>query len=217
MNYYETLYIVHPALDSGRIKEMVLSVNKTLESMGGKPVSLDVWGKKKLAYEIDKQKYGTYVLVQFTGDGSGNAKFNQELEHNPNILSYLTTRIDEEKLNEQTVELDDQLSGSSPSSSSASETKVEKPAQETSDTSSADKDETSNTDDSTADDSSSEEVKVSDEPSEDESSEDKAEESNETDEETKSEESNSDTAEESNDEEDTQSEASDESSDKEEE
>ena len=30
MNYYETLYIIHPALDGGRIKEMVLSVNKTL-------------------------------------------------------------------------------------------------------------------------------------------------------------------------------------------
>ena len=212
MNYYETLYIVHPALDSGRIKEMVLSVNKTLESMGGKPASLDVWGKKKLAYEIDKQKYGTYVLVQFTGNGSGNAKFNQELEHNPNILSYLTTRIDEGKLNEQTVDLDDQLSGSSPSSSSASETKVQKPASETADTSSVDKDETSNTDDS-----SSEEVRVSDTPSEDESSEDKAEESNETDEETESEESNADTEEEANDEEDTQSETSDESSDKEEE
>ena len=31
MNYYETLYIIHPALDAGRVKEMVLSVNNTLE------------------------------------------------------------------------------------------------------------------------------------------------------------------------------------------
>ena len=34
MNYYETLYIIHPALDAGRVKEMVLSVNDTLEKNG---------------------------------------------------------------------------------------------------------------------------------------------------------------------------------------
>ena len=92
MNYYETLYIIHPALDSGRVKEMVLSVNKTLEKTGGSVANKDVWGKKKLAYEIDKQKYGTYVLVQFTGNGSGNSSFNVELEHNPNVLAYLTLK-----------------------------------------------------------------------------------------------------------------------------
>ena len=94
MNYYETLYIIHPALDAGRVKEIVLSVNKILEENGGKTESLDVWGKKKLAYEIDKQKYGTYVLLQFTGDGSGNSKLNMELEHNPNVLAYLTIKIE---------------------------------------------------------------------------------------------------------------------------
>ena len=111
MNYYETLYIIHPALDAGRIKEMVLSVNKTLEKTGGSVAAIDVWGKKKLAYEIDKQKYGTYVLVQFTGDGSGNANFNVELEHNPNVLAYLTIKIEEHKIIKNAISLDEQLSG----------------------------------------------------------------------------------------------------------
>ena len=114
MNYYETLYIIHSALDAGRIKEMVLSINKTLEKNGGKVLSLDVWGKKKLAYEIDKQKYGTYTLVQFSGDGSGNSKFNIELEHNPNILAYLTLKIHENKIHEQTLSLDEQIRGDNP-------------------------------------------------------------------------------------------------------
>ena len=111
MNYYETLYIIHPALDAGRIKEMVLSVNETLEKTGGSVAAVDVWGKKKLAYEIDKQKYGTYVLVQFTGDGSGNANFNVELEHNPNVLAYLTIKIEEHKIIKNAISLDEQLSG----------------------------------------------------------------------------------------------------------
>jgi len=111
MNYYETLYIIHPALDAGRIKEMVLSVNEALEKTGGSVAAIDVWGKKKLAYEIDKQKYGTYVLVQFTGDGSGNANFNVELEHNPNVLAYLTIKIEEHKIIKNAISLDEQLSG----------------------------------------------------------------------------------------------------------
>ena len=115
MKYYETLYIIHPALDSGRIKEIILSMNKVLEKNGGKLVSMDVWGKKKLAYEIDKQKYGTYVLVQFTGDGHGNSNLNIELEHNPNVLAYLTVIINENKIRKQSLSLEEQIRGDNPS------------------------------------------------------------------------------------------------------
>ena len=124
MNYYETLYIIHPALDAGRVKEMVLSVNQTLEKNSGTVATIDVWGKKKLAYEIDKQKYGTYVLIQFTGDGSGNSKFNVELEHNPNVLAYLTLKIDENKVSNQSLTLDEQISGDNPSSAKPKEEKT---------------------------------------------------------------------------------------------
>ena len=117
MNYYETLYIIHPALDAGRVKEMVLSVNEALEKEGGSVVSIDVWGKKKLAYEIEKQRYGTYVLIQFTGDGSGNSKLNVELEHNPNILSYLTIKIEEGKMSTKILSLDEQIRGDNPTPS----------------------------------------------------------------------------------------------------
>ena len=90
MNYYETLYIVHPALESGRLKDIILSIQDTMTKMNINIIGTNIWGKKKLAYLIDKQKYGTYVLVQFKSDGTVNNKIAVELEHNPNILSYLT-------------------------------------------------------------------------------------------------------------------------------
>ena len=160
MNYYETLYIIHPALDGGRIKEMVLSVNKTLEKAGGSPKAVDVWGKKKLAYEIDKQKYGTYVLVQFTGDGLGNSKFNMELEHNPNILGYLTLRIEEEKLKDQTLSIDDQIRGDYHTSSSSNNTEKSSNKDSVSDadtSSDSDVDEDASSDSETTSDNQSEE------------------------------------------------------------
>ena len=65
MNFYETLYIIHPALEAGRLKDIIMGVEDSLKKMGGEPLAVELWGKRKLAYFIDKQKYGTYVLVQY--------------------------------------------------------------------------------------------------------------------------------------------------------
>ena len=113
MNYYETLYIVHPALESGRLKDIILSLESSLEKLGGKTLSVDLWGKRRLAYLIDKQKYGTYVQFQFTAEGNCTSRLEMELEHNPNILSYLTTLIKETDVIEQSDDLDIQIAGHS--------------------------------------------------------------------------------------------------------
>ena len=111
MNYYETLYIVHSALEAGRLKDTILSVEKLLKENGGEILTTEVWGKKKLSYPIEKQRYGTYILVQFTSDGSKNNNFNLEMEHNPSILSYMSVKIDEAGLRQQTEDLDTQIAG----------------------------------------------------------------------------------------------------------
>ena len=80
MNYYETLYIVHPALEAGRLKDIILNVEKTITKMGGNSILIDVWGKKKMAYSIKKEKYGTYVLFQFQNETTQNENFNLELK-----------------------------------------------------------------------------------------------------------------------------------------
>ena len=113
MIYYETLYIVHPSLEAGRLKDIILEVEESLKKMGGAPLALELWGKRKLAYFIDKQKYGTYVLVQYNGEGKCTGEFAVELEHNPNILAYLTTCIEKENVMEQTEDLDAQIAGKS--------------------------------------------------------------------------------------------------------
>ena len=115
MSYYETMYIAHPALEGGRLKDLILSVEKFMNQLGGKTRTIDVWGKKKLAYPINKEKYGVYVLFQFENKGSHNKEFNLELEHNPNILAYLTTSIDKDKVLTDVADLDTQLGLTQPS------------------------------------------------------------------------------------------------------
>ena len=111
MNYYETLYIIHPALEAGRLKDIIIDVEDSLKKMGGAPLAVELWGKRKLAYFIDKQKYGTYVLVQYNGEGKCTQDFAVELEHNPNILAYLTTNINHEDIIEQEEDLEKQIAG----------------------------------------------------------------------------------------------------------
>ena len=111
MNYYETLYIVHSALEAGRLKDIVLTVEKSLKENGGEVVTTEIWGKKKLGYYIDKQKYGTYILIQFKSDGTKNNNFNLQMEHNPSILAYMTVKIEEDSIREQTEDLDAQIAG----------------------------------------------------------------------------------------------------------
>jgi len=130
MNYYETLYIVHPALESGRLKDIILSIQKMIESKDIKILSTDVWGKKKLAYLIDKQQYGSYVLVQLHSNGSNINKINSELEHNPDVLSYLTSRIEESNLIKDARTLDEQILGTKASSDTNSEVDTKESAPE---------------------------------------------------------------------------------------
>ncbi len=111
MNFYETLYIIHPALEAGRLKDIIMSVEDSLKKMGGEPLAVELWGKRKLSHYIDKQKYGTYVLLQFNGEGKCTGDFAIELEHNPNILAYLTTAIDQNDVLEQEEDLDTQIAG----------------------------------------------------------------------------------------------------------
>ena len=121
MSHYETMYIAHPALEGGRLKDLILSVEQSMNQLGGTTHVIDVWGKKKLAYPVNKEKYGIYILLQFENKGSTNKEFNLELEHNPNILAYLTTKIDQNKILTDIADLDVQLGLAQPPSDEDSE------------------------------------------------------------------------------------------------
>ncbi len=102
MKFYETTYILHPALQEGRLNDIVQSVEKKIKSFGADVLYSDNWGRKKLSYLIDKQKYGTYIFCQFKLEKVNHlTEISQEFEHNPNVLRYLTIQIDEEDVKEK--------------------------------------------------------------------------------------------------------------------
>ena len=94
MNNYEIVYIIHPALQEGRLSDIKSKIHEKITSFKGKVLYDDNWGKKKLAYAIDKQKYGTYLFCQFLLEGKDVQEINTDCELNSNILRHLISRID---------------------------------------------------------------------------------------------------------------------------
>ena len=101
MNFYEIMYVVHPALQAGRLDDINNTINEKLNNLKGKKLFLETWGKKKLAYAIEKQKYGTYVLMQFSLDSLHLKSFTEEIEHNANIMRYLVSYINENDIKDE--------------------------------------------------------------------------------------------------------------------
>jgi small subunit ribosomal protein S6 len=72
------MFIVHPELDDSAFNEIVDKVNTWITDSGGQVDNVDLWGKRKLAYPIQKQVEGQYVLINAQLEPS----YCSDLEHN---------------------------------------------------------------------------------------------------------------------------------------
>ena len=71
MKFYETLYIVDANLENKVLEKEMDDVGKELAKTKSKIINHRVWGKKRLAYTIQRQKYGSYIILQYTGGELG--------------------------------------------------------------------------------------------------------------------------------------------------
>src|SRR5438876_6480456 len=92
---YEELFIVKPDVLDEEVDQYVETLRTQLTTAGATVDKVDKWGKRKLAYRIDKYREGTYVLFQFTGDASVVKELERRLRVSDIVLKFLTVRIDE--------------------------------------------------------------------------------------------------------------------------
>jgi small subunit ribosomal protein S6 len=88
MNKYEAMYIISPTIDEEQVKALVEKFNDLI-SEHGEIEKVEEWGKKKLAYEVQDQKEGYYVLVYFTANPEFPAELERIFKINEDILKYL--------------------------------------------------------------------------------------------------------------------------------
>ena len=92
---YENLFIVRPDATEEEIDHLVDQMSKSVTTSGGTVDKVDKWGKRRLAYRVEKHREGSYVLMQFTADATAVKEFERRLRVQDSIIKFLTVRIDE--------------------------------------------------------------------------------------------------------------------------
>jgi small subunit ribosomal protein S6 len=89
---YEVLYIVRADLDDEKVQEIVKRVSTLIEKAGGKLERTNLWGKRKLAYEVKHQKEGSYVLQDFQIGPERIPELESALKITEEVLRHLIVR-----------------------------------------------------------------------------------------------------------------------------
>lgn len=92
MKAYELLFFVDPAITDEVRAGVMKRVEVAITENGGKIDNVDNWGKRKLAYEIDKLTEGDYTLVNFRADPSQIAELDRILRINDAVKRHMVVR-----------------------------------------------------------------------------------------------------------------------------
>jgi small subunit ribosomal protein S6 len=95
MREYETLYIVRPDLADENIAQLNERLTGVLAREGAKVLRLDVWGKKKLAFEVKKNPKGIYFHLSYLSPPHVVAEFERNLRMIEPVIRYQTMKIAE--------------------------------------------------------------------------------------------------------------------------
>jgi small subunit ribosomal protein S6 len=86
---YELVFIVHPDLDDSAFKDVVERVKGWITEAGGQIDKVDVWGKRRLAYPIRKQREGQYVLLMIQLEPAFCATLERNLRFTEPVMRFL--------------------------------------------------------------------------------------------------------------------------------
>ena len=92
---YEEMFIVRPDATDEVIDPLVEIITKEVLSKEGTIDKVEKWGKRRLAYKLEKLDHGFYVLVQFSCPASAVREIERRLRVQDAVLKFITVRIDE--------------------------------------------------------------------------------------------------------------------------
>lgn len=104
MAIYETIFILDSLIPPKDIETTIQKYSAIITENGGKIREVDKWGKRRLAYEIQKKQYGFYIAIEFEGPGSIPRLLESDYNYNDKVLRFLTYRYDKNKLKSMELE-----------------------------------------------------------------------------------------------------------------
>ena len=89
MNKYELTVVVNAKIEDDVRVATVEKVKEYVARYGGTVTNVDEWGKKRLAYEIQKMREGFYYFIQFEADATAPAEIERHVRIMENVIRYL--------------------------------------------------------------------------------------------------------------------------------
>jgi small subunit ribosomal protein S6 len=89
---YETIFIVDPNFEADQVNELVEKFKGLIQEQGGQIDGVDDWGKRRLAYPINKQREGYYFLINFTAKPETAQDLERVYKITNGVLRYLIVK-----------------------------------------------------------------------------------------------------------------------------
>lgn len=91
---YETMFIINTTLDEEAKNAIIEKFKGIMTNMAGEIVKVDIWGKRRLAYEINDMSDGFYVLIDFNGEAALVEELDRVFKITDGILRHIIIRKD---------------------------------------------------------------------------------------------------------------------------
>lgn len=92
---YELMVILNPEIDERQVAPQLDKFLKVITNDGGSIENVDVWGKRRLAYEIEKKTEGIYAVVNFTATSESTQELDRQMKLNESIMRTKILRAEE--------------------------------------------------------------------------------------------------------------------------
>lgn len=89
---YETMYILRPDLGDELVDQAIQKYQSILKDGGAEVIETQHRGKRRLAYEIAKQREGIYIQINYQGDGANVAALERAMRLGEDVIRYLTIK-----------------------------------------------------------------------------------------------------------------------------
>ena len=96
MRRYETIFIASPTLTDEQADELVRHFEGIVAEQGGELLKTDKWGRKKLAYEVQKFSEGYYTLFEMNARSNLIAELERRFRNNDSVIKFMSVRMDVE-------------------------------------------------------------------------------------------------------------------------
>lgn len=94
MRTYETIIIIHPDVAGDAYNEVVDKYKGILNELGAGIIAVEEWGTRKLAYIVQKQERGTYVLFAYEGKPEGIRELERRFRIDDKIIKFMTVQLE---------------------------------------------------------------------------------------------------------------------------